>query len=317
MTRSLKPTRPSGATSVAGVRTGRRLLDANETTTTTPARTAGLPDVAKLLAAALAQTAVAAGLLFYFGWARAAATYGYFGLDSSMVPLSRDDYLLRSVDTALPPLLLGALAAGALLTVLALAGRAIRRAERGRWAAALSIQGVAALLLAAGTYASFRPIPIHVPTPAPPLVAATGALIALGSWPAVRAATTRASHPPVVATTLLMTIAAAALVWSWSLHANNVGLARARHLIADLPYKDAVALYSAKPLAISGPGVNAVRLTRTGSAYTVRYDGLRLLVRANNGDLFLLPVGWRPGRDPVFRIPDDKTIRIDIVARTH
>lgn len=63
------------------------------------------------------QVAVVTAVLFYFGWARARATYAYFGLDVSVLDFSASDYVLRSVSTAFPPIAAtGFLLVGALFT---------------------------------------------------------------------------------------------------------------------------------------------------------------------------------------------------------
>src|SRR3954463_3259502 len=48
-------------------------------------------------------TALLAALLYYFGWARTQATYGYFGIDTGLLGFSTPDYLLRSINSAVPP----------------------------------------------------------------------------------------------------------------------------------------------------------------------------------------------------------------------
>jgi hypothetical protein len=57
------------------------------------------------------QTAVLTAVLFYFGWARANAAFGYFGVDLSLLGFSTSDYLLRSTNSAFRPLLLTGLVA--------------------------------------------------------------------------------------------------------------------------------------------------------------------------------------------------------------
>jgi hypothetical protein len=278
--------------------------------------TATTPEVVRVLVGVLAQTAVVTGLLYYFGWARTASALGYFGVDSSLVHLSTSDYLLRSVGPALPPLVLGTLAIACLLFGLRLTRRAVRnRRRRLRWSVALAVQGAAAAAVAAGCYASFRPIPVHLPGPLRPLLVSVGLLLAVSGWPLLEEALRRRVSAPATVLLLIATSGAACLLWSWSLYASHVGVTRAQELVTDLPYKEPISVYSTERLAFSGPGVNALSLERTGSRYSVRYDGLRLLIRAADGSMFLVPVEWKRGRDGVFQIKDDERIRIDVVAR--
>jgi hypothetical protein len=232
------------------------------------------------------------------------------------VRLSTSDYLLRSVGPALTPLVLGTLAVVCLLFGLRLTRRAVRsRGRRLQWSAALAVQGSAAALVVVGLYVSSRPIPVNLPGPLRPLLLGLGLFLAVSGWTLLEDALRRRVLVPGAVLLLVTACGAGCLLWSWSLYASDVGVTRAREFAADLPYKESVSVYSTERLAISGPGVNALSLAGTGSRYAVRYDGLRLLVRAADGTLFLVPVDWRRGRDGVFQIKDDEHIRIDVVAR--
>ena len=76
-----------------------------------------------------APSAVAAGLLFYFGWVRAHAQAEALGYDVALAGLTNTDYVLRSVPALFLPLLSLVLAA---LFALRFDGWLIRRARR-RW----------------------------------------------------------------------------------------------------------------------------------------------------------------------------------------
>src|SRR5215471_6472571 len=63
-----------------------------------------------------AQTVVLTAVLFYFGWARARASYAYFGVDVSVLNFSVSDYVLRSVNSVFPILMaIGFVALGAVI----------------------------------------------------------------------------------------------------------------------------------------------------------------------------------------------------------
>src|SRR4051812_4354994 len=65
----------------------------------------------QMLFGLVSQTAVLAAFLFYLGWARTQAISAYFGIDNSLLGLTPADYILRSINVALRPLIvLGILA---------------------------------------------------------------------------------------------------------------------------------------------------------------------------------------------------------------
>src|SRR3954470_17500240 len=56
-------------------------------------------------ASVVAPLSVLTGLLFYFGYASARAQYEYFGIDVDTIDLSTQDYVMRSPQSLLTPLL--------------------------------------------------------------------------------------------------------------------------------------------------------------------------------------------------------------------
>jgi len=69
----------------------------------------------RFLGAVIAPSTLITALALYSGWARTNAVAAYFGLDSSLLGFSAQDYLLRSADVLFIPL--GALLLAALLLV--------------------------------------------------------------------------------------------------------------------------------------------------------------------------------------------------------
>ena len=96
-------------------------MNVTERHVNSPDREAGrLRSALETLGLVIAPVTLLTSLLFYFGWARSNSTFLYFGLDPSVVGLSLQDYLLRSIGALFLPLgtlLLTALVNG--LTVLA------------------------------------------------------------------------------------------------------------------------------------------------------------------------------------------------------
>jgi hypothetical protein len=66
---------------------------------------ADLPGALTTAGTITSQTVLITGLLYYFGWVRAQATAGYFGLDTSLIGYTTTDYLLRSVSVTFTPFL--------------------------------------------------------------------------------------------------------------------------------------------------------------------------------------------------------------------
>ena len=48
-------------------------------------------------------TVLIAALLYYFGWVQTRATFEYFGVDTSLLRFTTADYVLRSINFAIPP----------------------------------------------------------------------------------------------------------------------------------------------------------------------------------------------------------------------
>lgn len=272
----------------------------------------------KLGGAIVGQTALLTALLLYFGWARTKTTYGYFGIDVSLMDLSTTDYVLNSVNSAYNPLLRLGLVVVAGVAVHEVVTRSDTRASRGAQTAILSLGlGLCALGTSALLWSDWsRQIGRWVPDEPgvafawlPVMLAAGFALLAYACTTPLVA--TRLDRPLRLAAVLLGLFVLAAF-WAVSLFAVHDGLARAKAIEHDLSRGTRVVLLAREPLAISGPGVVAYELP--DGRYRRSYAGLRLLKRAG-GKLFLLPVGWHHGSGHVFAVPDDDQVRIELIAR--
>ncbi len=76
----------------------------------------------------IAPVTVLGALLFYFGYVSSAAEYAYFGIDVDTIGLSTQDYIMRSPQTLLVPLLVLTLASAGFLTLNAAVRRRIASA---------------------------------------------------------------------------------------------------------------------------------------------------------------------------------------------
>jgi len=127
-------------------------------------------------------------------------------------------------------------------------------------------------------------------------------------WPSPRV-----NPHPRAQVLLLLALGLLGVIWGVSLYAEQVGTAASTRLIADLPNRSAIVIYSTERIAIAGAGVNVDEIGQPGSKYHYQYSGLRLLV--HSGDKYLLlPVGWQRGRDRVVIVRDDESIRLDVTA---
>jgi hypothetical protein len=289
---------------------------------TDPTPPAGPDPVWRLGAAVVGQTALFASLLLFFGWARTKQTFGYFGVDLSLLQLSTTDYVLRSVNSAYNPLLRVGLI---VLLAVWLHGRVSRGAGRSDVLARrlrLGTQAAGGVLLAIGISALLwsrwsdrlggwlpqRPALVYAWLPA--MLTAGIALVLYGRTLPVRPGVTTRIESRL--TFVLVALLVLALFWLVSLLAVYDGQARAVAIARGLPDATQVVLLAQDDLDISGPGVTESALA--GPRYRRQFTGLRLLIHSG-GKYFVLPSGWQWGRDRVYEIPDDGRVRIELIAR--
>ncbi|MGH4014195.1 MAG: hypothetical protein ACRDSL_09760 [Pseudonocardiaceae bacterium] len=290
-----------------------------------PRPAADAPSVLAIAGTIASQTALLGGLLYYFGWVRAQATLAYFGLDTSQVEYSFPDYLLRSINVAFLPFIEAGFAA---LVLLGIHRFVVQRAlempagSRAQRVGQRLVTGVHMVAVALGALVIIgvlipdqigRPLGGVLPLLLIGSVALLGYALHLRSTHPKAYATTQSSHPRAQALVLL-TLGLLGLVWAVGLHADQVGKRTATDIVAGLPARPAVVLYSAERIAVAGTGVAVAEIAQPGSKYRYQYSGLRLLARSTDKYL-LLPVDWQRGRDRIFIVPDDDSVRIDIAAR--
>jgi hypothetical protein len=262
-----------------------------------------LSRVLKALTQVTSYVAFATALLYYFGWRRSEAQAHAFGADASVFGMSSEDYVLRSIDVVLIPLLI-LLLAGLLAAWLhgrLVGSRYVDRAARVLGFSWLVCAVGAVLLLVIAPDAGNLTVPFWF----------AGGL--LGTWyaMALRRTISGASSPtslPVLV--ILATLAAASMFWMTERVARVVGEARAEQIKADVGGTlEQVGVYSAKRLQLQAVGVTETTLTDDAAAYRYRYDHLFLL--QESGDKFFLLTGdWSPGRGQLVVLPDDGSIRL-------
>lgn len=284
-----------------------------------PETISGLPRAFEIVTGVVAPTTLITALMFWFGWSHAYSYCMYFGVNSTLLDFTTQEYLMRSVDglfvpaTATAVLVLSVfllrqilhrlrpaaldedepstvyrvavwtgLAIGLLLSGIGLA------AALGAWV--LSLPYASALALAVG--AVLVAWAIHVMRQWRGQDAQSGAGWVITEW----------------ATTF--TIVSLALFWAVSDYSANVGTSEAQLTHAALASQPGVVLFSAKNLGLSRlPGVRPTTCSDPDAAYRVRYDGLVLLFESGN-QYMLLPRDWNPGL-PSIVLPRTDTIRLE------
>jgi len=300
---------------------------------------------ASMTGSIVAPATAISGLLFYFGYVSSRSQYEYFGLDVDTIGLTTQDFVMRSPQPLLVPLLvLSVLGAVAVLVHAVIRARltsafaepAPAPAARARtWTRRATAMGI--FLLAAGFVLLFlysllsQWQPFNLVTP---LIIALGGSVAAYALSAARfVADLESSAPepatpkapaaagrsvwlrPAVSVFILLAVAASifwatATVAQWS----GVGLAQdqARHL-SELP---SVILDTRERLYLTSPGLNEVALPpSTGQTFHYRYRRLRLLIQGEDR-MFLVPDQWSPS-DSTLLVRLDPSVRIQFQFTNH
>jgi hypothetical protein len=272
------------------------------------------------LAGVLANVTVLTALLVYFGWRRSETQSQELGIDQSVLGLSTQDYLLRSIGPVLV-LLIGVSAIGLLWVAL---DRQVSPwfpggpgDPRRPPAAARTLRALRAAWLV-------LPISVWLLWFAQPSLASVllPVSIGLGALGLVYAA--HLQHPApepgavsvderrrvVVRAAFALLLACVCVFWTASNYAEVLGENLADGLDVDaLP---AVALYSEEPLHMTGPGVEEDPLPGGDGELRFRYTGLRLYDHTG-GRLLLVSDRWTPTYGVVYVLDDEEPIRIDFV----
>ena len=282
----------------------------------------GIERIVQLVSAVVAPVTLFTALLYYFGWMRTNSLFQQFGVEASVLRLSAQDYLLRSVEGLYVPV--GVLLVAA---VLGLWGHGrVARLVAGRTAtwtlhglaldAALAglvlfVTGVGGIV-APGWYRTYLLL-------APCCLAGGTILCAWSRWlwqrleddPPRRSALPVTPWSNVVATVLVVLVVVLSVFWAASDFAAAVGRGVAAGVMHDLDQRPGVVVYSAQRLFLAGPGVQEQLLPDVpDTAYRFRYEGLRLLIESN-GRLVLLPAGWTRDSGPAYVLDEKDGVRVE------
>jgi uncharacterized membrane protein YidH (DUF202 family) len=267
--------------------------------------------VATVIAPATALSAV----LFYFGYVSSRSQYEYFGIDVDTVGLGTQDYIMRSPQPLLVPLLVLALIGIGILALLAATRRWVAAAEAGAGEDAdrravqvrrltrvcltvgLAVLGAGVALLL--VYVQLRDWALY-PLVTPLLVGFGATLIAYanrvrGLLRRTPEQTAAESHSLLLrrsSEALVFVVIAVSVFWTTATVAQWSGRGLAQQQALNLDRLPSVILDTQERLFLRGRGVvETVLDTSEGQTFHYRYRNLRLLIHGNDR-MFLVPNNW-------------------------
>lgn len=242
-------------------------------------------------------------LLFYFGYVSARSQYEYFGIDVDTIGLSTRDYVMRSPQPLLVPLLV--------ITLLAVAALLLHNAIHPTPNAVRCSARIAVLVLVVGV-AGLLAYPLigklaYYALIVPTVIGVSAAVLAYLTYLRRKADPTLGPQRILIALLAVATVTCA--FWATATTAQYSGRGLARSDARHLNRFPVVILDTKEKLALRSPGLEETSLrSGAGQTFNYRYRGLRLLVVGQNR-LFLVPQNWSAANTTVI-IPLDDSIRV-------
>jgi hypothetical protein len=242
-------------------------------------------------------------LLFYFGYVSARSQYEYFGIDVDTIGLSTQDYVMRSPQPLLVPLLVLTL----LAVVALLLHNAIKPTETGvrrsrRTAAVVLLIGVLGLL----AFPFIGQLPYYALI-VPGVIGLAAAALAYSTYLRRKVDPELGTQRVLIALLAVITVTCA--FWATATTAQYSGRGLAKADAKDLDRFPVVILDTKEKLALRSPGLEETALRPgAGQTFNYRYRGLRLLVVGENR-LFLVPQHWNASNTTVV-VPLDSSVRV-------
>ncbi|GAA1691858.1 hypothetical protein ACFTSF_31065 [Kribbella sp. NPDC056951] len=245
-------------------------------------------------------------LLFYFGYVSARSQYEYFGIDVDTIGLSTQDYVMRSPQPLLVPLLvLTLIAVAALLVHNAIhpTATAVRRATRV--IVVVLLLGVAGLL----AFPLIGQLPYYALI-VPMVIGLAAAALAYATF--LRSRLDPATRAPRVLIGLLAVATVTCAFWATATTAQYSGRGLAKGDARNLDRFPVVILDTKEKLALRSPGLEETALRPgAGQTFHYRYRGLRLLVVGENR-MFLVPQNWTASNTTVV-VPLNDSVRVQFL----
>jgi hypothetical protein len=259
----------------------------------------------------LANVTVLTALLVYFGWRRAETQAHRMGFDESLLGMSTQDYLLRSIGPLLPLLL--TIAAVGLAWQWAdrrITSSIARRGRLARWWPRFAL--ALGLALAPAVYLS-PPWWSETAFVLWPLAIGCGILLLVYSG--TLRSRLRGEGTPALSRVFVLLAAGVCLFWAASNEAEVLGNELADQFQRALPSAVQVSVYASERLYLRGPGLVEEKLPGEDGAYQYRYSGLRLLDHIGDR-YFLVSDGWSPGHGVVIALSERDTLRFEFSSGT-
>jgi hypothetical protein len=269
-----------------------------------------LPRVLKAAAAVIAPGTALTAVLYYFGYLHAFYFCNYFGVNSTTLGFTAEDYLMRNVDGLFVPLTVVAVLGLLVLWGHRLLGPYLAEASRARTPITLGALGAGVVLSFLGLLNVFGVVALGLAVA--PICLTAGVLLLML---AVRGH--RRERPAewsrLAEWAAVFVIVSICAFWAAGDYAASVGVGRARSQAASLPRMPDVLLYSAADLGLAGPGLTETPCTAPNAAYRYRYAGLKLVLQS--GDQYLLlPQRWAPGEGLAIVLPRTESVRLEYAA---
>ncbi|WP_345764355.1 hypothetical protein [Diaminobutyricibacter sp. McL0608] len=272
-----------------------------------------------VLGSVIAPATLLGALLFYFGYVSSRAQYDYFGIDVDVIGLTTQNYVARSPQPLLVPLLVLALLGAALVGLHAIIRRRSRRpgfagAIRRAVLVGLIILGAGIILLFAYPLLSGWP---YYPLVTPFVLALGGAVTAygLGTLRFLARRDGTGTSPRLGVVVLLWAATAACVFWATATIAQWSGLGLAQQQARHLDTLPSVIVDTQDRLFLPAEShVAEIALPASDSQkFRYRYTGLRLLI-VGGDHMFLVPNTWNP-HDTTLVLPVDSSTRLQFQFR--
>ncbi|MEV0060731.1 hypothetical protein [Nocardia sp. NPDC050718] len=282
----------------------------------TPSGETGLSRLGPMIRNFAAPTTLVTALLFFFGWSHAYWFFDYFGVNSTTIGLTTQDYLMRSQDSLFIPL-----AAGACLFLVYLLGRRVfqefvvpRMSAAQRRLLVLATLVVGSVLVVAGLVSIVVSSPLRSIVGAPGLCLVGGVVLVVAAV-RVRRNDQGGDEPAADVLTAgewgaVFVLVGVGLFWAVADYSAAVGTGRAIEQVEQFPHQPSVSVYADKRLGLAAPGVTELTCPASDAAYPFRYDGLKLVLQSGNQYL-LLPESWNRDGGVAFLLPRSDANRID------